>query len=299
MSGGRGSLAGWGTLVAALAVLTGCADSSTPLPFRPDLVVVGAAACTNTDLEFGVMKLVKIGASGTFEVVVTDLNGTQVEPTQQVSLDAGDCAVVDEITGGFHIVTVTEISGTPTSITCQATFDCPTTTNSASAHIGTSADFQKGAVVFFTNPTGMAPGRMTGGGFQIRIDRVRISRGLTLHCDILLSNNLEINWPGGNNWHITRPLLSADCIDDPTVSPVPPPAPFDTFIGEAMGSLNQVEGSICRFTFVDAGEPGTSDRATIRIWAPGANPDVDAPVLEVSGFLDGGNLQAHFDQPHM
>src|SRR2546427_5419887 len=52
------------------------------------------------------------------------------------SLDAGDCAVVDEITGGFHIVTVTEISGTPTSITCQATFDCPTTTNSASAHIG-------------------------------------------------------------------------------------------------------------------------------------------------------------------
>lgn len=144
----------------------------------------------------------------------------------------------------------------------------------------------------------MAPGRMTGGGNQVRIDGVRVTRGLTLHCDILLSNNLEINWTGANKWHLDKENLTTECIDDPNVDPVPPAAPFDTFIGEAVGRLNGVDGSIARFTFVDAGEPGSSDSADIKIWAPGADPDVDAPVLEVSGNLDGGNLQAHFDQPH-
>src|SRR5688572_1032845 len=38
-------------------------------------------------------------------------------------------------------------------------------------------------------------GRMTGGGGQIIIGDVFVSRGFTLHCDITLSNNLEINWP--------------------------------------------------------------------------------------------------------
>jgi hypothetical protein len=142
------------------------------------------------------------------------------------------------------------------------------------------------------------PGRMTGGGHQIRVDNVRITRGFTIHCDIVLSNNLEINWPG-NKWHIAKPLTSAECIDDPAVSPLPPAAPFDTFIGEGVGRLNGVEGSIVRFTFVDAGEPGKgTDSATISIWAPGADPDVDTPVLFVSDLLSGGNIQAHYDQPH-
>lgn len=142
-------------------------------------------------------------------------------------------------------------------------------------------------------------GRMTGGGGQITVGDVQITRGLTLHCDITLSNNLEINWPG-NKWHIDKPLLSAQCIDDETVNPEPPPAPFDTFIGLGSGSLNGVEGSIVRFTFVDAGEPGgRNDLTWIRIWAPGANPEIDAPVLNVGPqFLDHGNLQAHYDQPH-
>ncbi len=143
------------------------------------------------------------------------------------------------------------------------------------------------------------PGRMTGGGHQLRIDGARITRGFTIHCDIRLSNNLEINWPGGNKWHLNKPITSAVCIDDPAISPFPPAAPFDTFIGEGVGELNGVEGSIVRFTFVDAGEPGRNDTAWIRIWAPGVDPDgAIAPVLEVEGTLDGGNIQAHYDQPH-
>jgi len=153
-------------------------------------------------------------------------------------------------------------------------------------------------LVYFNSENPMAPGRMTGGGGQIRIDDVRITRGLTIHCDITLSNNIEINWTGGNKWHINKPINWAICIDNPEIEQAPPPAPFDTFIGEADGELNGEDGSVLRFTFVDAGEPGTSDQAYLDIWAPGADPDVDAPVLSVGGLLDNGNLQAHFDQPH-
>ena len=154
-----------------------------------------------------------------------------------------------------------------------------------------------GVLVEFTNIPSTT-GRMTGGGGQIQIDGARITRGFTIHCDIVLSNNLEINWPGGNKWHITKPLTDALCLDDPNFDPFPPAAPFDTFIGEGTGSLNGVAGSIVKFTFIDNGEPGKTDQATIQIWASGADPSVDIPVLDVFGVLDHGNIQAHFDQPH-
>ena len=32
--------------------------------------------------------------------------------------------------------------------------------------------------------------------------------------------------------------------------------------------------------------------------APGDDPDVDTPVLSVDDNLRGGDLQAHYDQPH-
>ena len=159
-------------------------------------------------------------------------------------------------------------------------------------------------VVVFKNRPGdidMAPGRMTGGGGQIQIGDVYVSRGFTIHCDITLSNNVNVNWDSGNyHWHIDKPLTSATCIDDPAIDPAPPPAPFDTFIGEAVGSLNGVDGSFIRFVFIDGGEPSArTDRAGIQIWAPGDDPDVDAPMLNLPlSFLDHGNIQAHYDQPH-
>lgn len=136
-------------------------------------------------------------------------------------------------------------------------------------------------------------GRMTGGGGQIIIGDVFVSRGLTIHCDIVLSNNLEINWLG-NRWHIDKPLDAATCIDDPAFNPVPPRAPFDTFIGVGTGSLNGVDGSVVMFTFIDNGEPGRTDMASIQIFDASGALVLDVPLSN----LDKGNLQAHYDQPH-
>lgn len=137
-------------------------------------------------------------------------------------------------------------------------------------------------------------GRMTGGGGQVTIGDVYVTRGFTIHCDIALSNNIEVNWPG-NKWHLDKPITSADCIDDPSVDPAPPPAPFDTFVGVATGRLNGVDGYVINFTFVDAGEPGgRNDRASILITAPDGSVVLNVPM----DYLTKGNLQAHYDQPH-
>jgi hypothetical protein len=138
-------------------------------------------------------------------------------------------------------------------------------------------------------------GRFTGGGNQIRVDGVRVTRGLTIHCDLLLSNNLEVNW-GGNSFHMTEHLETVACTDDPAITQAPPPAPLDTLIGVGTGRYNNAAGYTVEFTLVDYGEPGSSDRMSIRIFQT-SNPTnvvLDVPLQ----VLDGGNLQAHYDQPH-
>jgi len=170
--------------------------------------------------------------------------------------------------------------------------------------------------------------RITGGGWTRDADipnsvPVRSSRGLTLHCDITLSNNLELNWrdpdEGRQKWHINKVVDFAFCRDDPSFEPNPPDAPADTFIGVDLGKLNNTEETIACWVFEDHGEPGTADRALIRVFAydttlkpgdfdlSGDDPCkvVDIPptssntVLYVPlGLIEGGNLQFHFDQPH-
>jgi hypothetical protein len=140
----------------------------------------------------------------------------------------------------------------------------------------------------------MIKGRMTGGGGQLIVGDVFVSRGFTIHCDITRSNNLEINWPG-NRWHIDKPLTSAICIDDPNFSPVPPRSPFDTFIGEGIGRLNGIDGSLVRFRFVDTGERGgQTDLASIQIYDAAGVLVLDVPL----SLLTHGNIQAHENQPH-
>jgi hypothetical protein len=154
-----------------------------------------------------------------------------------------------------------------------------------------------GTVVDFYNVPDVietGTGRMTGGGGQITVGGVTITRGFTIHCDILLSNNLEINWDGASNWHLGKPLTSAVCTDDPNIDQAPPAAPFDTFIGQGIGKLNGVDGSLVKFTFIDAGEPGKNDMAKIQIFDAGGALVLDVPL----SFLDHGNIQAYFDQPH-
>ena len=137
-------------------------------------------------------------------------------------------------------------------------------------------------------------GRFTGGGHQIRVGEARVTRGLTLHCDLRLSNNLEVNW-GGNQFHMTQ-HTSAICSDDPAIDQTPPAAPLDTMIGVGIGRYNGNDGYTIEFTIQDYGEPGKDDKARLFIYET-ANPS--NVVLNVPlQLLTGGNLQAHYDQPH-
>ncbi|WP_284348549.1 prealbumin-like fold domain-containing protein [Roseisolibacter agri] len=144
-------------------------------------------------------------------------------------------------------------------------------------------------------------GRMTGGSGKIEITlpnnggTLTISTGFTIHCDITLSNNIEINWPG-NRWHLDKPIKTATCLDDPNVIPDQPDAPFDTFLGTAEGALNGQAISRISFTFVDGdGSPGgkANDRVSLTIWNTQGQV-----VLSFTNLPIKGNLQAHEDQPH-
>jgi hypothetical protein len=271
-------------------------DVSSPPALRPGYLIV----CKDTPR----------GTSGTFQVDAWIQYPDGTEHSVGIYINSGECKplvvsqpdptvqVLENLgngSPGWQLASVTVIT------------DAGTVQLSGN-NIGTvlnpavcSIDFTHGCIIVFHNvptttpppPPSLLPGRMTGGGVQISIGNVSISRGFTIHCDIILSNNIEINWPG-NKWHLDKPITSATCIDDPTISPQPPPAPFDTFIGKATGRLNGVDGSRLEFTFVDAGEPGRKDKSQLRIFAPNGTVVLDVPL----GFLDHGNLQAHYDQPH-
>jgi hypothetical protein len=142
-----------------------------------------------------------------------------------------------------------------------------------------------------------ALGRFTGGGRQLRLgDGLKVTRGLTIHCDLLLSNNLEVNWPTGNKFHMEEHLVTTACTDDPNIVQQPPPAPLDTLVGVGTGRFNNKPGYTIEFTLVDAGEPGGNDQMGIKIYeaANPANVVLDLPLQQ----LTNGNLQAHYDQPH-
>jgi len=141
----------------------------------------------------------------------------------------------------------------------------------------------------------LGQGRFTGGGFQVRVDNARVTRGLTVHCDLLLSNNLEVNWQG-HQFHMTEHLTTVECSDNPDIIQAPPDAPLDTLVGVGTGRYDNADGFTILFTLVDAGEPGTADKAALKIFetANPANVVLDLPLQ----LLSGGNLQAHYDQPH-
>ena len=134
-------------------------------------------------------------------------------------------------------------------------------------------------------------GRFTGGGFQINTGDVKVTRGFTIHCDNRLTNNLEVNWAGGNNFHMEKNTLTSVVCSRP-VDPTPPASPVARIVASAVGQCNGQPATIS-FMLEDQGEPGTNDRAELVITGVGScNLNLtDRPI-------DGGNIQAHFDQPH-
>ena len=257
------------------------------------------------------VKLIKLGPTGTTATFTITATGGSLPLGSTVTLNACTPDAVTVCSGqivwlptGSGVVSVTV---TETGTTGGTVFDQIAASSGLDGSIGVFApaaptvtvhvNDANGAVIRFKNLPGQSfiPGRMTGGGGQIVIGDMFISRGFTIHCDITLSNNIEINWPD-NKWHLDKPITSALCIDDPTISPVPPDAPFDTFIGTAVGRLNGVDGALLRFIFVDDGERGgpSHDQAQIQIWDANGNLVLNVPL----SLLDRGNIQAHYDQPH-
>jgi hypothetical protein len=142
-------------------------------------------------------------------------------------------------------------------------------------------------------------GRWTGGGsvkgtatsIGVPVGE-RVTHGFELHCDpAMLPNNLEVNWKDASgaqhNFHLET-LTSGFCTDDPTITPNPPDAFSDTYIGKGTGRLDGNPGATAEWKFTDAGEPGTNDTAQIII-----KDGSSTTVLSVSGNLDNGNHQAH------
>ncbi|HYN10936.1 MAG TPA: hypothetical protein VES67_26370, partial [Vicinamibacterales bacterium] len=260
---------------------------------------------TTSTPAFSRLKVCKVGnVSGTFTVSAAPAGGGSPTVLSPITVAAGQCRIVaedfDTATGVGGNITVTETSAGLQSISAQR-IDAPAGTISSFTFTNGQTLFLNsfhGYTITFTNnvpppPPPLGNGRFTGGG-QIRIGEFRISQGLTIHCDKILSNNLEINWPGGNNFKMEEHLTTVECSDNPAIIQAPPAAPLDTLIGTGVGRFNNVDGYTVEFTLIDYGEPGDQDKVALKIFRTG-----QAPVLNlVLTTITQGNLQAHFDQPH-
>jgi hypothetical protein len=139
--------------------------------------------------------------------------------------------------------------------------------------------------IFVDNVTGR--GRMTGGGSvftTLNQQSNRVTHGFELHCNANdAPNHLEINW-NGNRFHL-QSLSSAKCSTDRRLDgPNRPAAGFNTYEGTGTGRLNGQSGYKAAWGFTDAGEPGTSDTAALRI--TNSNGDV---ILSVGSINFNGN----------
>ena len=153
-------------------------------------------------------------------------------------------------------------------------------------------------------------GRFTGGGKQVIVGYLTITKGLTLDCDLMGQDNLEINWADGagtHQFHMEN-FTSANCFLNPAFSPTPPQAPINTMIGIGTGRFDGSDGYTVEFTLEDHGEPGRNDEAGFKICVTNASGNCDtAPAGDVVlafpanypatlANLTDGNLQAHPDQ---
>lgn len=134
-----------------------------------------------------------------------------------------------------------------------------------------------------------SPGRFTGGGsIYCPAPIYRVTFGYQLHCQpdggtVASPNNLEINFSGGDNFHLTR-LGEAACIEPGTRHPT---AAFNTFAGIGDGNFNG-SPALVEFTLTDRGEPGAGqDTASFKI------TQGTTVVLNCTQYLEGGNNQAH------
>lgn len=154
-------------------------------------------------------------------------------------------------------------------------------------------------IVTVSIPTDCAPGtgRFTGGGKQVTVGGVVVTKGFEVDCDLHQpSNNLEINWsnPGESGSHHFHMETFDAAVCTLVKKPNPPTAPVNTIVAMGTGKFDNSDGYTVQFELVDNGEPGTSDAAMFKVYQT-SNPSnvvLNCP-LEV---ITGGNIQAHVDQ---
>ncbi|MDQ3963905.1 MAG: hypothetical protein M3277_08355 [Actinomycetota bacterium] len=131
------------------------------------------------------------------------------------------------------------------------------------------------------NP-GLPTEKVTGSGV-IGTHEAELS-GLMLHCDLRRRpNHLTVRW-GDNRFDLDL-MMDATCSDSSGRSTA---AGFDTHRGMAVGRFNGTPGAVITWTFVDKGEPGGFDSASVTILT-GRGGTIQ---LHASGHVLRGNLQA-------
>jgi hypothetical protein len=242
---------------------------ATPLLYANDLVIC------------------KVSDSGTplqDQVFTFDVSGGNLSGHSTVSVAVGDCVTV--ATGQNLVYTITEEASNDSILTnvTASGFDNGVPVNglvlpwSFPQRRVTVKVFTGNTTVTFTN-TESIKGRFTGGGSIFTDSGVRVTHGFELHCDPAEgANNLEINFDQ-NRFHLST-LTTASCFMDSSGAFV--------IIGSGTGLYNGIAGYTITFTFTDAGEPGTSDRAIYDIVGPG-----NTPILSAGNLLDKGNQQFH------
>jgi hypothetical protein len=303
-----------------LGVALGCllfAAACSESPMRTSPSPIGARGLNATNVgtlelnKFEVCKVYSgiIGPPVVVNFTVDDGNNGSINSSGSVTLAHNGCQEIHTGTAPDFIdkVTVTEVvpaGYTASFVKTQGQGAQITTTNgTGNTTFGFTIDTDGGALVVFTN-TFEGDGRFTGGTGKVDLaNGVTLSAGLTIHCDLLLSNNLNVVWKDaqGNehHFHMTEHITTIACTDDPNIDQKPPDAPLDTMIGVGTGDFDGSNGGYTiEFTLVDTGEGGgKNDKVALKIYQT-SNPSNIVLQFGLTDLDPGGNLQAHFDQPH-
>lgn len=246
-------------------------------------------------------------------VAVISFTATSWDPTNSFAPGSGSNAEIEILFNGFVVDTgaFTLNKGNMFSGTAPAPSTSTVTVEALAVDAwGDGAAGGEYATTSVTIPTDCAAtGRFTGGGKQVDLATgTTITKGLELDCDLMGSNNLEINWSnatGTHQFHL-EDFIQAVCFLNPAFSPTPPVAPINTMHGVGTGRYDNVDGFTVLFSLEDHGEPGGNDKACFRIYTT-APADVLTTSCEAEttpgNILDfplstivKGNLQAHPDQ---
>ncbi len=213
------------------------------------------------------------------------LNATS--PSANLTTTQGSCSIAANALS-CNLGTIAPNGSATIAVTSNTTpaAACQLQNNTATAKANNADQVSDNGRYNCQPPPDTLPGRITGGGSIFRLDGVRVTHGFELRCDANdKRQSLEINWAGGNNFHLTA-ITKVNCIDLPNIQPPPPPGTqADTYIGEGIGTCNKLPAKIS-FILTDAGEPGTIDTAVYHITG-GCTLDAGP------AFLEKGNHQFH------